>query len=218
MPGEISLAHHGVLFLDELPEFSRAVLDVLREPMETGHITVSRAARQAEFPSRFQLVAAMNPCPCGYYNDPAIQCRCGADQILRYQSRVSGPFLDRIDLHLDLQRELHVEGVLASNADIETSSVIRGRVIQAREFQLERQEINNAALGAKGIRLFSMIDESAKSLLQQASVSLSLSLRVQHRLIRVARTIADLDGQMQVSDVHLAEGLSYRRVPVLNSV
>jgi magnesium chelatase family protein len=218
MPGEISLAHHGVLFLDELPEFSRTVLDVLREPMETGHITVSRAARQAEFPSRFQLVAAMNPCPCGYYNDPSIQCRCGADQILRYQSRVSGPFLDRIDLHLDLQREVHVEGVLTSNADNETSQAIRSRVIGAREIQLERQEISNAALDVKGVRYFSLLDESAKSLLQKASISLSLSLRVQHRLIRVSRTIADLDGQVQVSDAHLAEGLSYRRVPVLNTV
>jgi len=218
MPGEISLAHNGVLFLDELPEFSRSVLDVLREPMETGHITVSRAARQAEFPSRFQLVAAMNPCPCGYHNDPSIQCRCGAEQILRYQSRVSGPFLDRIDLHLQLQREVLVEGVLASDADNETSKTIRNRVIKARRIQLERQEINNAALDTKGVRCFSMLDESAKKLLQQASIRLSLSLRVQHRLIRVARTIADLDGQAKVSDVHLAEGLSYRRVPVLNSV
>lgn len=217
MPGEISLAHHGVLFLDELPEFSRAVLDVLREPMETGQITVSRAARQAEFPSRFQLVAAMNPCPCGYFNDPSIECRCGADQILRYQSRVSGPFLDRIDLHLNLQREVHVEGVFASNAGNETSQVIRSRVIRARQVQLVRQEINNAAMNINGIRCFSMLDESAVKLLQQASAALSLSLRVQHRLIRVARTIADLDGQVEVSDVHLAEGLSYRRVPVLNT-
>lgn len=218
MPGEISLAHNGVLFLDELPEFSRTVLDVLREPMETGQITVSRAARQAEFPSRFQLVAAMNPCPCGYFNDPSIQCRCGVDQIVRYQARVSGPFLDRIDLHIELQREVLVEGVLASDANNETSSAIRKRVVEARQIQLERQEINNAALDTKGVRFFSRLDESAKALLQQASVSLSLSLRVQHRLIRVARTVADLDGKVSVSDVHLAEGLSYRRVPVLNSI
>ena len=216
MPGEISLAHHGVLFLDELPEFSRTVLDVLREPMETGHITVSRAARQAEFPSRFQLVAAMNPCPCGYFNDPSIQCRCGVDQIIRYQSRLSGPFLDRIDLHVELQREVNTEGVLGEITSNESSKVIRYRVVQARQMQLKRQNCNNAAMGIKNIRRHSHLDDAARILLKQASESLSLSLRVQHRMIRVARTIADLEGCSAVTSDHFAESLSYRRAPVFN--
>jgi len=151
-PGEISLAHNGVLFLDELPEFSRAVLDVLKEPMETGEITLSRAARQATFPSRFQLVAAMNPCPCGYHDDPTIPCRCAAEQIVRYQSRLSGPFLDRVDLHLQLQRETHVDGGLQSTAGNESSATIRERVRQARKRQMHRQGVSNAHLDAQALR------------------------------------------------------------------
>ncbi len=216
MPGEISLAHNGVLFLDELPEFSRVVLDVLREPMETGCITVTRAARQAEFPSRFQLVAAMNPCPCGYFSDPKIQCRCGADQIIRYRSRVSGPFLDRMDLHINLEREIHSEGVLHRKATNESSDVIRHRVIQARDRQIARQNCTNATLDAAGIRDYANLDERAIKLLKQASDSLSLSIRAQHRLVRVARTIADLEGIDVVSYQNLAEGLSYRQAPVMN--
>lgn len=217
MPGEISLAHNGVLFLDELPEFSRSVLDVLREPMETGCITVSRAVRQAEFPSRFQLVAAMNPCPCGYHNDPVIQCRCGADQIMRYQSRVSGPFMDRIDLHLELQRELQIDDVLSVRVKSENSEVVRGRVVKARRLQIDRQQSSNATLNEKGLIQFSNLDSTARKLLKQASASLSMSLRVQHRMIRVARTIADLSGQEKVGEAHFAESLSYRKLPVLNS-
>ena len=218
MPGEISLAHHGVLFLDELPEFSRTVLDVLREPMETGEITISRSARQATFPSRFQLVAAMNPCPCGYHGDPKIVCRCGAEQIVRYQSRVSGPFLDRIDLHLQLQREVHCDGALQSPRENENSATIRQRVIRARDLQLTRQGVANAFLDPAALRLHARLDSDARSLFVKASTKMTLSLRAQHRLLRVARTIADLENVKGVSRLHLAECLGYRQVPVLDEV
>ncbi|MFT4726439.1 MAG: magnesium chelatase family protein [Granulosicoccus sp.] len=210
MPGEISLAHNGVLFLDELPEFSRSVLDVLREPMETGTITVSRAARQAEFPSRFQLVAAMNPCPCGYYTDPEIACRCGADQILRYQSRISGPFLDRIDIHISLQREAKSLTSVGSVSQNECSAIIRQRVAAARRLQVKRQQKPNASLGAKELLRTMALSSSCAQLFQEASKSLKLSLRSQHRLLRVARTIADLEGREGVVEQDLAEALTYR--------
>jgi magnesium chelatase family protein len=217
MPGEISLAHNGVLFLDELPEFSRSVLDVLREPMETGTITVSRAARQAEFPSRFQLVAAMNPCPCGYYTDPEIACRCGADQILRYQSRVSGPFLDRIDIHISLQREAKSLTAIGSVSQNECSAIIRRRVAAARRLQVERQQKPNASLGAKELLRTTSLSSSSTQLFHEASKSLKLSLRAQHRLLRVARTIADLDKREGVGEQDLAEALTYRSGRALNS-
>lgn len=221
MPGEISLAHHGVLFLDELPEFSRSVLDVLREPMETGRITVSRAARQAEFPARFQLVAAMNPCPCGYHTDTAVRCHCTPDVIMRYQSRVSGPFLDRIDLHVDMQRELQ-QALPTQAASIsepsESSEHIRQRVILAWERQFARQGMNNAALVPVDLHHHAALDQSARDLIRDASTRLNLSLRSQHRLLRVARTMADLEGQSSVCSEHLAESLSYRRTPLLNGV
>ncbi|MFK8080490.1 MAG: YifB family Mg chelatase-like AAA ATPase [Granulosicoccus sp.] len=216
MPGEISLAHNGVLFLDELPEFSRVVLDVLREPMETGEITVSRAARQATFPSRFQLVAAMNPCPCGYHDDSKTACRCAAEQILRYQSRVSGPFLDRIDLHLQLQRETHSDGALQSTHNNEDSQSIRTRVVESRERQLARQGNVNAHLDAAALRQYARLSNDAQTLFAKASNAMSLSLRAQHRLLRVARTIADMEGSSAVSKVHIAECLAYRRAPVLH--
>lgn len=210
MPGEISLAHNGVLFLDELPEFSRTVLDVLREPMETGKIIVSRAARQAEFPSRFQLVAAMNPCPCGYFTDPMITCTCGADQITRYQNRVSGPFLDRIDLHISLQREATNFSAFNSQQDNESSDVIRHRVAQARQRQISRQSKTNAALDVKELRHKVRLSSGGKAVLEQAAQSLNLSLRAQHRLIRVSRTIADLSDEKYVSDMDVLEGLTFR--------
>ncbi|ASJ76265.1 YifB family Mg chelatase-like AAA ATPase [Granulosicoccus antarcticus] len=217
MPGEISLAHHGVLFLDELPEYSRSVLDVLREPMETGRITVSRAARQAEFPSRFQLVAAMNPCPCGYYNDAVVRCNCTPDVIMRYQSRISGPFLDRIDLHVDMQRELHLAVGAPVVGDNESSELIRQRVVQARDRQLDRQHMTNAMLAPRVLHEHAQLDKSASDLLRQATTRLNLTLRAQHRLLRVARTIADLEADAKVECRHLAESLSYRRAPLLNS-
>ena len=218
MPGEISLAHHGVLFLDELPEFSRTVLDVLREPMETGVITISRAARQAEFPSRFQLVAAMNPCPCGYHNDDRISCKCTPDQILRYQSRVSGPFLDRIDLTITLQRENLADGVLTDTCGNECSEQIRQRVVQSRQRQLERQAYPNAELSGNSLKRLAGLTSSASTLFRQATKTLDASLRVQHRVLRVARTIADLDDCDEVSDAHLAESIAYRAVAVMNTL
>ncbi len=218
MPGEISLAHNGVLFLDELPEFSRAVLDVLREPMETGHITVSRAARQAQFPSRFQLVAAMNPCPCGYHTDPEIACTCGADQILRYQSRVSGPFLDRIDLHLSLQREASSAILMSTHGDNETSEAIRHRVAQARDVQIQRQGSTNAVLDAKLLRQHVALEIEVQSLFHEAARKLSLSLRAQHRILRVARTVADLVGREFVIEQDVLEAMTYRPVRAVNSV
>ena len=216
MPGEISLAHNGVLFLDELPEFSRAVLDVLRQPLETGEIKVSRAARQATFPSRFQLVAAMNPCPCGYHNDPAIACRCGVEQIIRYQSRVSGPFLDRIDLHIQLQREIHNDAALVNTDKNEASCVIRDRVHAAREYQLRRQGTANAYLDASSLKKHVQLTNDAQLLFKKASESLTLSLRAQHRLLRVARTISDLEHANQTTESHLAECLCFRQIPVLD--
>lgn len=218
MPGEISLAHNGVLFLDELPEFSRSVLDVLREPMETGHITVSRAARQAQFPSRFQLVAAMNPCPCGYHTDPEIACTCGADQILRYQSRVSGPFLDRIDLHLSLQREASSAILMSTDGDNETSEAIRRRVAQARDVQIQRQGSTNAVLDAKLLRQHVALEIEVQSLFHEAARKLSLSLRAQHRILRVARTVADLGGREFVIEQDVLEAMTYRPTRAVNSV
>ncbi|MGQ7845398.1 YifB family Mg chelatase-like AAA ATPase [Granulosicoccus sp. 3-233] len=215
MPGEVSLAHHGVLFLDELTEFSRSVLDVLREPLETGHITVSRAARQAEFPARFQLVGAMNPCPCGYHTDTSVRCQCTPDLIMRYQSRLSGPFLDRIDLHVDMQRELNQAVSIQHDKGGEGSDTIRQRVVLARERQLARQAVINSALTPLALHRHACLDRQARALICEASKRLNLSLRSQHRLLRVARTIADLDGHSSVGCEHLGESLSFRRTPLL---
>ena len=208
MPGEISLAHNGVLFLDELSEFPRAVLDVLREPMETGTISISRAAKQSEFPARFQLVAAMNPCPCGYYGDPDIQCRCTPDQIARYAMRISGPFLDRIDLHVQVARVSRE--VIQSNVVEESSEVIRTRVAVARQTQLERQGLVNCALNGKALLEHAELDKPTQTVLNDATDKLALSLRAVHRVLRVARTISDLDDVEQIQSKHVVEALSYR--------
>ncbi len=209
MPGEISLAHNGILFLDELPEFARYVLDVLREPMETGSITVSRAARQAEFPARFQLVAAMNPCPCGYLGDPNSQCRCTPDQIQKYRMRVSGPFMDRIDIHLTMVGVARADMSQAHSA--ESSQVIRSRVEAARERQCARQGIANSALDSRGTELVCQLGKAEKHLLYDAAERMLLTFRATHRLLRVARTIADLDDQTTINRQHMVEALSYRQ-------
>lgn len=211
-PGEISLAHNGVLFLDELTEYPRHVLDVLREPLETGHISISRANWQAEFPARFQLVAAMNPCPCGYDGDPDIGCRCTPEQIQRYQGRLSGPFLDRIDIHLAVPRisyqELRSRAV--SGAEGDSSSAIRTRVEVCRETQMKRQGCINIQLGGKLLdQHCSLSDDDAKTL-DQLSEQFSLSMRTHVRMLRVARTIADLSGAGNIDRQHLMEALSYR--------
>ena len=208
-PGEISLAHQGVLFLDELPEFDRRVLEALREPLESGRIHISRAARQAEFPAQFQLVAAMNPCPCGYFGASNGKCRCTPDQIARYRNKLSGPLLDRIDLQVEVP-SLPPE-FLQKAADGETSAVVRERVVQARTRQMSRQGKANSRLSIKEVDRFCQPDEAGAALLKQALTRLNLSARAYHRVLRVARSIADLAGCATIAPQHIAEAVQYRR-------
>jgi magnesium chelatase family protein len=210
-PGEISLAHHGVLFLDELPEFSRQVLEVLREPLETGRITISRAARQADFPARFQLVAAMNPCPCGYLGHPTQACRDTPDQIARYRGRISGPLLDRIDIQISVPALTQAELMQASAG--EPSAAIRGRVQAARTRQMQRQGKPNTTLGTQEIEQFCQLDAAGESLLKQAIARLNLSARAYHRVLKLARSVADLADSDTITPAHLAEAIQYRRPP-----
>ena len=209
-PGEVSLAMHGVLFLDELPEFERRVLEVLREPLESGRITISRAANQADFPAQFQLVAAMNPCPCGYLGHYHGRCRCTPDQVARYRSRISGPLLDRIDLQIEVPA-LAQEDLMRS-ADGEPSAVVRVRVTAARERAMARQQKPNARLGSREIDAHCARDDKGETLLKQAIARLGLSARAYHRILRVARTIADLEAAGTVMSGHVAEALQYRRL------
>ncbi|MFZ4535808.1 YifB family Mg chelatase-like AAA ATPase [Propionivibrio sp.] len=208
-PGEISLAHQGVLFLDELPEFDRRVLEALREPLESGRIHISRAARQAEFPAQFQLVAAMNPCTCGYHGDPSGKCRCTPDQVARYRNKLSGPLLDRIDLQIEVPA-LPAEA-LQKAADGEASATVRARVTLARERQLARQGKPNARLTTKEIDLYCQPDADGAALLKHALSRLNLSARAYHRVLRVARSIADLAGCEAIAAAHVAEAVQYRR-------
>lgn len=205
-PGEISLAHHGVLFLDELPEFDRRVLEVLREPLESGRIVISRAARQAEFPASFQLVAAMNPCPCGYYGDPDGQCRCTPEQIRRYRARISGPLLDRIDLQIEVPRPTWAE--LQGRAG-ESSASVRCRVESARAAQVARGIVNGELQG-EPLENHCALAPADSRLLRQALERLRLSARAYHRILRVARTIADLDHAECIATKHLTEAIQYR--------
>ena len=209
-PGEVSLAMHGVLFLDELPEFERRVLEVLREPLESGRITISRAANQADFPAQFQLVAAMNPCPCGYLGHYHGRCRCTPDQVARYRSRISGPLLDRIDLQIEVPA-LAQEDLMRS-ADGESSAVVRVRVTAARERAMARQQKPNARLGSREIDAHCARDDKGETLLKQAIARLGLSARAYHRILRVARTIADLEAAETVMSGHVAEAVQYRRL------
>jgi magnesium chelatase family protein len=207
-PGEVSLAHHGVLFLDELPEFPRAVLEVLREPLETGVVCISRAARQAEFPARFQLVAAMNPCPCGYLGDDSQRCRCPAERVQAYRARVSGPLLDRIDLQVEVPRV--PADLLAGAATGEASSAVAARIAVARDRQRARQGVLNSQLSPAATRQYCVIDGSAARLLDAATHRFGLSARGHARLRRLARTIADLAGAELIDAPHIAEAIALR--------
>ena len=208
-PGEISLAHHGVLFLDELPEFPRAALEALREPLESGTITISRAARRAEFPARFQLIGAMNPCPCGYLGSAHKACRCTPDQVARYQGRLSGPLIDRIDLHVDVPAVRSAE--LLQAAPGESTATIRERCTAARARAVARQGKANQALQGQEIDLHLLLDEAAAKFLNIAAARLGWSARSTHRALKVARTIADLAGARDTQVTHLAEAMQYRR-------
>jgi magnesium chelatase family protein len=208
-PGEISLAHHGVLFLDELPEFPRAALEALREPLETGHITISRAARRAEFPARFQMIGAMNPCPCGYLGSPLKACRCTPDQVLRYQGKLSGPLLDRIDLHVEVPALPPADLLHAPPG--EGTVAIRARCTAARERAMQRQGKSNQALQGQEIDEFLALDTAAAKFLNTAAARLGWSARSIHRALKVARTIADLAGAQGTQVTHVAEAVQYRR-------
>ncbi|HYM36380.1 MAG TPA: YifB family Mg chelatase-like AAA ATPase [Steroidobacteraceae bacterium] len=210
-PGEISLAHNGVLFLDELPEFSRQVLEVLREPLESGVVTVSRAARQAEFPARFQLIAAMNPCPCGYLGDVAGKCRCTGEQVQRYRSKISGPLLDRLDLHVEVPR-VPAEDLRADQIAAETSASVMERVRAARELQLARQGKSNARLNNVEVDRYCKPDSHGCVVLERAMQRFALSARAYHRILKVARSIADLEGTGQVAATHVSEAIGLRRL------
>ena len=208
-PGEISLAHHGVLFLDELPEFPRAALEALREPLESGTITISRAARRAEFPARFQLIGAMNPCPCGYLGSPQKACSCSPDQVARYQGKLSGPLIDRIDLHVEVPA-LPASDLLLARVG-ESTADIRARCTAARERAIVRQGQSNHALQGQHIDEFVLLDEAAVKFLNIAAARLGWSARSTHRALKVARTIADLAGSPTTLVAHVAEAMQYRR-------
>jgi len=212
-PGEISLAHNGVLFMDELPEFKRSTLEVLRQPLEDGHVTISRAAGTIQLPANFLLTSALNPCPCGFHGDTARDCRCSPGQIERYRQRISGPLLDRIDLHVEVPLIDYKQ--LSSDEVSESSAVVRQRVMRCRERQAERfaeDEMSpvNSAMGPKVMRKHCQLDEECSMLLEQAMAQLNFSARAHDRILKVARTIADLAGVERLSSEHVLEAIQYR--------
>jgi magnesium chelatase family protein len=211
-PGEVSLAHNGVLFLDELPEFKKNVLEVLRQPLEDGRVTIARAATSLTYPARFMLVAAMNPCPCGFLSDPQRECQCTYPQIQRYKSKISGPLLDRIDLHIEVPAVKFRD--LADQAGSETSARIRVRVQAARERQKERFRSktlhSNAQMGPRLIKKYCPLAADSQKLLEHAMEILGFSARAYHRILKIARTIADLEGEAQIRSAHISEAIQYR--------
>ncbi|OGH37301.1 MAG: magnesium chelatase [Candidatus Levybacteria bacterium RIFCSPLOWO2_01_FULL_36_10] len=212
-PGEISLCHRGVLFLDEFPEFSRQVLEAMRQPMEDGSVVISRARDRVTFPTRFMLVAALNPCPCGFFGDKTHECTCSPSQILKYQKKISGPLLDRIDIHVDVP-PVKVEKITGEDEALETSDKIRARVKKARKRQSERFKgskiVANSDMGAREIKNFCKLEKEALELAKNAMIKLCLSARSYHKLIKIAQTISDLEGKEQVSKNHILEALQYR--------
>ncbi len=219
-PGEVSLAHRGVLFLDEFPEFPRQALEALRQPLEDGHVVVSRAKQRIQFPSRFMLVAALNPCPCGFYGDPTHECSCTTSQILRYQKRVSGPMLDRIDIHVDVPAVKAAKIVSEEEGAGESSAAIRKRVVAARQRQgvrfgnnvgsSSRRIITNSEMNNRDIKELLIIDSDAREVLKQALIRLSLSARSYHKIIKIAATIADISGAQTIRKKDVLEALQYR--------
>ncbi len=214
-PGEISLAHHGVLFLDELPEFKRTVLEVMRQPLEDRKITISRAKSTVEYPASFMLVASMNPCPCGYYNHPYRQCICGPGVVQRYLSKISGPLLDRIDIHVEIVPVPFEK--LAESQPSETSKNVRERVIKARMIQLERFKDTpnvhcNAQMSSKQLRKYADLNDEAMTMLKNAMLKLNLSARAYDRILKVARTISDLDNSENIETHHISEAITYRNL------
>ena len=210
-PGEISLAHRGVLFLDELPEFQRRVLEVLREPIESGHVVVSRAALQTEFPARFQLIAAMNPCPCGYLGDAPARCRCTAEQVQRYRARISGPLLDRLDMHVEVPR-VGVDALHGTENRDERSADVAARVAAARALQLQRQGVCNAHLEQRDIKRHCILNAEGERLLTRATHRLALSARAHQRIVKLARTLADLRAAPRISAADVGEAISLRQL------
>ena len=211
-PGEISLAHNGVLFLDELPEFKRPVLELLREPLESGKILVSRVKQYAEFPARFQLIAAMNPCPCGYLGDEEGECLCTLDQIHRYRSRLSGPLMDRIDMQLEVPR-VPVQRLLEYRREdysVESSATVKERVEQAQWRQMQRHGQLNARMENELLDRFCVLDDRSKNLIIDVMQRLNLSIRAYHRILKLARTIADLENSDNIQWKHTAEAIQYR--------
>jgi magnesium chelatase family protein len=209
----VSLAHNGVLFLDELPEFKRSALEVMRQPLEDGKVTVSRAAGSVTFPSEFMLVAAMNPCPCGYFGDLKRECRCGPAQVQRYRQRVSGPLLDRIDLHIEVPAVEYRD--VASERIEETSAAIRERIVRARQRQQERfrsdANVNcNARMATRQLKQYCKLTQDSQDLIRVAMNELNLSARAYDRILKVSRTIADLDGKAEISPEHVSEAIQYR--------
>ncbi len=212
-PGEVSFAHHGVLFLDELPEFKKNVLEVLRQPLEDSKVTVSRSKLSLDFPANFMLAAAMNPCPCGFYTDPTKECTCSPPQIQKYMAKISGPLLDRIDIHIEVPAVKYKE--LSSKSSGEKSEIIRERVIRAREIQLRRFKefkhiYSNGDMGSKEIRQFCKLDEAGEELLKMAMTKLGLSARAYDRILKVSRTIADLENSENILSQHISEAIQYR--------